>query len=395
MTVSEATALPTRRSVLRYLTSRGRIAKSSKDGRRTKLTLPADDGDDELELFFTSTDDPRVSDSEISAALRTIAQLYDIPPAVAPEAVEALSFDLIVGRIPDEYVRGDSVELGLAADYITGMRTFLAASATTEIAGASSFKRLRKEAIEYSERCRFAHTFRGSFGFVIESPVGLNDDPSIPVVEEIVPFERKVVERILRGFRSFERAARSEDAGAIIGEPKGLSANMCDDIVGVVEDSDVSKIEISLQLSPEWRSSLVTDAKEVFSVERRYLDLLKEASSRLRMKEAASNETVVGRVVRLEAEGNPSDLLADVSDREVVVSWDSSDYGLIRVQAQLSPQGYLDAVEAHRQGALVALSGTLQRRGRSWSLTGPSNNPLGVRIVNYEDTPRSGDMTSN
>jgi hypothetical protein len=372
-------ANPSRRSILRYLTARGWNAKRSRDGRFVTAVLSAQDPREQVELFFTDNTRPEVQSEEVAAAIRTISQLYELNLQDAARAVSALPFDMIVGRIPNEYVRNDSVELRLANRYIQSMRSFLASAATTEIVGQTFFRRTRKEAVDYAGRCRFAHTFSGSFGFVIESPVGLNDTPSLPLVDESKPFERKVVERIVRGLRSYRLAIAEEDSTRIASETHGFSANMCDDVIGVIEDTDLSKIDLSIQFSPEWKSELATEAEtNQFAIERRYVDLLKDAATKLRQQETPQLETIVGRVVKLEAEGNPSDLFGDSSARDIVVSWDSPEYGLIRVQVPLTPQGYLDAVDAHKEGAFVSATGLLTRSGRSWSLTG---EPKSIRII--------------
>lgn len=370
-----AIQLPTRRSIVRYLRSKGWQTKTSSSGKITKAYLSGDT-DEDFELFFTSSESTRERVSEITTALRTISQLYEMSVDMAAKAASAVAFDLVFSRIPDEYVRNDSIELRLASTYIKGMRELLTATATTELVRQPSFKRARREAVEYASTCRFGHTFQGSFGFVIESPVGLNEMPTIPVVPDNAPFERKVIERLVRGLQSFRQAVQTEDATAITSNPEGLSANMCDDLIGVVEDTELSKVAITIQLSPEWRSEVADLATASYSIERRYLDLLKEASSHLRRTEAPSTEKVIGRVIRLASEGDPSDLLADVSDREVVINWDSPEYGLVRVQAIVTPRAYLDAVEAHRTGRLISATGTLRRKGRAWVLSGADGSPL-------------------
>ena len=128
----------------------------------------------------------------------------------------------------------------------------------------------------YANACRFGHTFHGSFGFVIESPVGPNDSPQMPIVEEAVPFGRKVVRRIAQGLASLENAVAIDDPGPLLGG--GMSANMCDEVVGLIEDTGISKLEISVAFSPEWGSES-GEPSHAFRVERRYMDLLKEASS--------------------------------------------------------------------------------------------------------------------
>ncbi|MGA3211378.1 MAG: hypothetical protein ABSD20_08720, partial [Terriglobales bacterium] len=78
-----------------------------------------------------------------------------------------------------------------------------------------------------------------------------------------------------------------------------------------------------------------------------------------------------GRIVRLQNEANPKDVLDHTGEREIVIQWSSKDLGDVQVKVPLTPTDYLSAVEAHREGRPVKISGTLQRHGRSWVLAKP------------------------
>jgi hypothetical protein len=361
-----------RGAVIRYLTDQGWRRQSSRDGRLTRLSLDADTSGEAVDLIFsTSAQEER---SEVEAAINTIVQLYDTTATRVTQQLAHLAYDLIFSRIPDEYVRHESIELGMAQAYVQSMKGFLAASASTEISGQTSFRRTLKDGLVYANECRFGHTFHGSFGFVIESPVGLNDAPQMDVVEPSVPFGRKVVERIGRGFASFGDAVAQDDPSPIVTAVNGMSANMCDEVIGIIEDTGISKLELSISYSPEW-GTLSSLPSGTYRIEQRYVDLLKDASSRLRKTEVPKSETVIGRIVRLETEGNPADLLNE-SSRDIFVSWDSAEYGHIRVQVGLDPKSYLVALEAHGSGQLFAVTGLLKRRGRGWLLEGASSPRL-------------------
>jgi hypothetical protein len=367
------TMLISRGSVIRYLRDLGWQRQVSRDGRVVRLALAEQEGSDPVNLFFSLVPAPEIERSEVAAAIETLSQLYEQAPMELARKLSALPYDLIFGRIPNEYVKHESVELRLATSYMSSMKGFLAASATTELSGGQkTFKRTRKEALEYAGRCRFGHTYRGSFGFLIESPVGLNDEPVIDSVAADVPFERKVMQRIVRGLLSYNDAVAEEDPSSIAVTAGGMSANMCDEIVGVLEDTGVSKIDLSVQLSPEWKSHDVVSGN-AFVIEAKYVDLLKDAADRMRKSEPPHEAVVVGRVVRLEAEGDPSDLVSDRSNRDITISWDSPDYGLARVQVALPPEEYLEAVRAHSAGAVLSVTGTLKRQGRSWTLESPAS----------------------
>lgn len=351
------------RQLARFLTDHGWRVESYRNAQR--FWLPEESDNEEIEVFLSHT--ARSNSDDVRLILETLSELYQRPAQIILNEIKSLGFDLIAGRIPDDYVKNDSIELRLATEFISKMKTFLAASATTEISGTRSYKRLLKDAQEYSENCRFGHTFRGSFGFLIESPVGLNDAPTLEGVPEELPLGRLVVERITMGLMNYSQAVELEDPSVIVNEAQGFSANMCDTIINIVEVMDVTKIAFDITMSPEWRPRH-GQRENHFSVEAKHLDLLKDASKALRVDEKPRDVEIVGRIKRLETEANPSDLFENTSNREIEVNWLNEDGDVAHVKISLNPEQYLAAVEAHRSGKFVSALGSLERSGRGWRL---------------------------
>lgn len=357
----------------RFLVQRGWVSRTYR-GNLLRIWLPGTDQEGDIEVFLSKDAKPSTRAAEMQAALTTISQVYETSIGEITVEIEALGFDSIRSRIPDEYVRGGAIELKVASSYIDQMRELLVASATTVLTGAKHYRRAYKEAIEYAAQCRFGHTFRGSFGIVVESPLTPNIAPLLDLPDNPVPFSRKVVNRIACGLSSLSTAVQRDDPGPLLTPDSGLSANMCDEIVGLLEDSELGRVYISIHHSGEWPvgEGIQRAAAREFAVERSHLDLLRSASATLRGTQDATPETVVGRILRLEADGNPQDLARAAGGREsIVVNWDSADYGLIKVQIDLSPADYLVAIDAHKNGNLVAIAGELKQRGRRWHLNQP------------------------
>ena len=80
-----------------------------------------------------------------------------------------------------------------------------------------------------------------------------------------------------------------------------------------------------------------------------------------------------GRIVRLQNEADPTDLLDETHEREIVVHWKSEEYGDMHVKLLLAPNDYLIAVDAHMRGRSIQVKGTLEKRGRRWVLLGPTD----------------------
>lgn len=358
--------------IARYLQNNGWKIDNYNNGYK-RVFVDEYGKDSVIEIFLRSVASKKEQHKQIGFALNTISQFYEKTVETVSREVRSLAFDVIASSIPDEYVRNDSIELKVASRYIEKMKDFLSSSATTELIGDRFYKRMRKEAVDYAERCRFGHTFRGSFGFLIESPVGLNQEPTIPTFEQEVPFERRVMERILHGLCSFSEAAEKQDPSFIVKASDGFSSNMCDILADVVEEAEVSKVNVSIKLSSEWKVPDILMDKQSFDIEHRYIDVLRDAANTLRLEETPREVKVLGRIKRLETEGNPADLLKDLSLREIEVNWINEDGKLISVKMEVSPEDYLEAVEAHKNGNAVSASGLLLRKGRSWRLLDAKN----------------------
>jgi len=192
-------------------------------------------------------------------------------------------------------------------------------------------------------------------------------DHRYPPTPPLGTSSRRVVERISRGFASLSRASDEANPSVIVNEENGFSSNMCEAVIDIIEDIGVSRIEMEIAFSPEWRSHEPRQGNR-FSIQYQHVDILKDAAKAMRVDEPPKATQVVGRIKRLETEGNPADLLEDKSRREIEVSWVNEDNQLVHVKIGLSPANYLDAVEAHKNGHAVVAAGMLSKSGRYWRL---------------------------
>jgi len=338
--------------------------------------LPADDGQ-ELELVVPHSLAEQDAIRWIRDALRSLSQLCDQDIASTAAMIRSVTVDIIRSRVPDSLVLNESIHLDVASEFIKNVKRLLSAAATTELAPAPFFGRVRKEAQLYAEGCRFGHTFRGSFGFTIESPIPQNDSPTIEVVDQIPPFERRVIERIARGLKTLELAANEQDTEpAVKNYRNGFSANMFDELIDIAESIKGERLKFEFAFSPEWRVSSDITPKVRFELMPVHVEVAKYAAKTLRLREFDRKKTIIGRVIGLKSKDNPSELVESTGDREVTILWISSEFGEISVRVQLPPEEYLQAVEAHKVGRMIRISGSIERIGRSWLLLEPHDFSL-------------------
>lgn len=342
--------------------------------RRFDLYTLSEEGADDVEIVLPREPTARDLQYRLEGAIRTLSDVEGRDPEQVIADVRLIGYDVMRSRIPNMLVRDDAVHLQVATSFTNRVHSLLAATATTEIDPQPYFLRIKKEGKEYADRCRFGHTFRGSFGFTIELPIAPNVEPTLPEIEQPAPFERKVIARLVRGIRAIYDAAQASDAAPLAAMAKnGFSANACDLFADMIEDTSPGGIDLSFSFSPEWAAPVEFAEKRQFLVGAVHVEMARVAAKLLRTEYVARPEKIIGRVTKLESDIDPSDLLNPKGEREITVQWDSDDLGKIDVKISLGAEDYLHAVEAHKAGRWVTVSGTLERRKRSWLLTTPSD----------------------
>lgn len=328
------------------------------DGTRLELPLPIRHDFDGAKRF-------------IADALRTLSQLDNRDVFEIIEDINSIGFDRVRSIIPDALVRSETIDLNIATNFVIGARRLVTATATNELTPSPFYGRATKEAQAYTDRCRFGHTFRGSFGFTIESPLVQNDEPAFPGVTQTPPFERRVVQRIVRGLHDVRQAEASDNPGVIAEHYQtGFNANMCEAFADLIAGT-TDQLRIEVAWSPEWTPTPDVQPDPIFQIRPSTLEIVREAATSLRKAETAKERSIVGPITRLKSEHNPADLLDISSPREIVVQWNSSEFGVLNVRTTLSPADYLTALEAHKSGRMIAITGMLERINRTWILSFP------------------------
>jgi hypothetical protein len=338
--------------------------------RNVDLFVLDEPGEERVELAVPRLLDTRETYRRLLGALDTLSQLEGRGPLDIVNSVRSIAFDIVKSRVPDSEVYDDTINLNQAVTYTAKIKRLLAAGATTEIVPDAYFLRLKKEGKDYADHCRFGHTFKGSFGFTIESPVIQNPSPSLPGMESMLeaPFERKVINRLARGVRVIQEAVAVDDPSVIVkGYESGFSANMCEEFVTLVEETSPSGLGFAFTFSPEWPAESFLEA----FIGRQHIEITRSAAKSMREKVIVRPETIFGRITRLQNEADPTDMFDVTHDREVVVHWQSKD-GDLNVRVSLGATEYLLAAQAHLSGRPIQVSGNLKREGRRWVLENPA-----------------------
>jgi hypothetical protein len=92
-----------------------------------------------------------------------------------------------------------SLPLEVAPKAVGYLRDLVYYAACAEEDPQPFFEKGRKIGKDYTNRCRFGHTFPGSFGLTIEMPIPPNPGDLLIPDAQPAPFERRVMVRVMRG----------------------------------------------------------------------------------------------------------------------------------------------------------------------------------------------------
>ncbi len=326
-----------------------------------KIMLPVDTSVPDLNVY-------------LSNAINLLGTLSDIKPEEMLRQICLFNRDVLKIRNQEtgEY---NSITLKLAANQVFQFKQLIAFSACSERDPRTHFTTKLGIARPVLDHYRFGHTFRGSFGFTIESHImrsSMSYQTSFPGfedMEQVTPIERRVMERIIRGLLITQRATDEQDIQPLIESyPEGFNANMCDAIVGIVSDSK-ARMEYSVQWSPKLEPS--PDVKDPGKIEIRedsYV-ILRNASSQLRALQP-EHVTLRGHVIGLLSWDVPTGIRA--RDRSVTIyGFNPATQRQGRTIVILEREQYMEAGKAHLAGNLIEIGGVLQRVGLTWKLAEP------------------------
>lgn len=232
---------------------------------------------------------------------------------------------------------------------------------------------------DFMRTVRIGPGAEGSYALTVYAPVPprLSGQPTLFDGAEVERPDDEPVERqvSLRMYEAIQAAHEAADAALLTTDgltlfteavPRGLSANLCEALVGLGGDAGHS-FEISMSFAPI-RPLRFTPSP--ISFRRDHVPVLREAADELRARTPEEDVAVTGEVVRLHREGHGTGeitLVGHVEDQDP----------LRRIWIELPAEEYTLAMQAHKEMRGVTVRGSLVRRGTRYYL----GNPAGFRIL--------------
>lgn len=264
-----------------------------------------------------------------------------------------------------------SLKEGVAA--LDNLPKLLQAAACAHLSPRAHYaSRLPKEVSSYMETLELGHTERGSYVFKALSPLGtaLNEQLSIPTVQQEAPFGRQVVTKLSQSLiATAQAAAHSTQQGntealedAIV---EGVSANLLDALVSFGQACSQQE---GFSVEFDWATALAAPTvHQRIEFEHSWLPaMLKTANLFKAAPQGPKEVSLIGTVHRLE-ELSPSTQNAPRSGK--IKMWAALGDRLHSVEVELEGHQYKLAAKAHEQEHPIRIKGLLDQQNKKWSLT--------------------------
>lgn len=291
----------------------------------------------------------------IQQTLDILASLTDTTPEIIVAEILRYDRDIFDSRMTQN-TDVCSVPLRSAITAIAGLKQlFVCATDSEERDSQPYYPRDGSNPGGILDEVRFGHTFSGSFGYSVESPVKTQTDMFKP------PLQRRVMERIARGLVTTEKAARLQDVTPLVeGYETGFSANTCDAILGMSDDHHVD-IEYSIKWSKKYPVAEELGTISSVRITQDHFELLKYASEQLRDIKPEF-VTVEGRIVNLRSPQDPQS--EEDVERKVTVEWIYEEGKSRRVVVPVESHEYLEAFSAQWNNRQISVQGYIRGKDR-------------------------------
>jgi hypothetical protein len=307
----------------------------------------------------------------IDEAMRIAAEYENVPIQKMADRVHCWDLDIMRAKINPFRGHENSLPLGVASEMIASLKDFIGYAAYTQSNPQPFFDKAGAASASFAKHCRFGHTFTSSFGLTVECPVSIVPELPMPGATPAVPFERQVFERVATGLATLRASIESNSLDPMIeGFQKGFSANMCRALAEVFQVADGRRIEYDISWSLELKSSHDRNWKP-FLFEGRAYEVSRAAASELEKVQKYSDSVIEGPIIVLKSDTPPG--LDEQSKFEHIITmhWEREKEQLVQIRVPLSPQQYIQACDAHKDGERIRIFGVPEKSGKFWTLLNP------------------------
>jgi hypothetical protein len=289
--------------------------------------------------------------------------------------ISAVMMDVIRIRVGNGELFEGQIPLEEGVQIVEKARELLLSAACSAVQPKIIYqKRKPDDAMRYLKRVKLGQTERGSFTVTLHSPITpVLAHPQQGDLFDGAPFERRVSTMLMKGLAAARTAVENahDEQGIAAFSSRvndGVSANLCDAIVGLMSYGD---IEREAHIGINWASSRPNREMAAMPPLRftpDFIPFLSEAVRFFKDTEPYEDFSVMGSVVRLDrqegAQSGKVTVIAMVDEKPRSVHF------------ELPDTEYDTACEAHRSQRPVSCIGLLVKEGGSLTLRNPTNFTL-------------------
>jgi hypothetical protein len=352
-----------------------------KGWRKSQSNRPAIDifsepaGENPLEIPIPNKEVPAGYTALISDAINILATLEERPASLVVRAIKSIDRDLHDYRVLGG--NSESIAMPLLHELIGCTRELIHDSNRYLQTVENRDRRNRKkkgsrpspklESLEYVKDCRFAHTWKGSFGITIETPLWL---PSIGMFADIPEtIGRKTTRRILDGYNILMKSVQAESYSYILETIKDKhQLLMFEKFLALTDFLKDDSIDVSVELSPSISAdeSLKNISKAM--INQKVLKNIDKAVEHLRNPIEELDIDIVGfpETISATMEG----LLHDLTDEQgrVTVKGQSPHIGSCALRMQLAFEDYRKALLAQENVKPVRVKCRVRKQIKGWDV---------------------------
>ena len=326
--------------------------------------------------------DNRVSDfpQRLHDALQILRAVHEdqwlqIVAALGTGRADVLRFRSLVETPPD-----GSIGFEAGVQFVEAVRKVIVAAAKASTDSKSGHYANRNHAVadRYLTTARLGQTERGSFIVTVISRL-----PAAPEVDESEifqepppePMQRTVNVQLMRALDAAVRAATtfaetSDFAAFEQSVAQGVSAELCDAAIGLLSQGS----DVELTVTPSADVPIARDVPMLVVLRSENLPALNTARREFRTEAPESNVRLSGIVERLNRteQRGPGTIGFRILD-----GTESANKARVRLEAE----DYDKAIQAHREGRIVRVTGSLEREGNLFWLYESTNFVVGEIFV--------------
>lgn len=276
--------------------------------------------------------------------------------------------DLIRIRISHNDVKNGSIPLDDGVLLIEKAKDLLASATLSTLSKKKYFIGSRPpDVIDFMDKARLGQTEIGSYVINIIAPLDSQENKEDELLERL-SFSRIVTTTLDKGLSAISSTIdnfKRNNNFSVFDEAveKGVSANLCDALIGLTGEKQSRDVHISISFSKFEQQEEELKIEHLFKPD--IVPYLEKASEYLKENYVIPNITISGFVKKLDREKDKVyglvTVTAVVEDRERNVTF------------ELSGTDYLDAIHAHENKQIVQCTGNLYISPRSAKLTDNTN----------------------